>query len=88
LVTELNAEIAGEIYKIVKRLDADYELLAIVGSWRDTPDAQVLALPREWHTMGKVPHRPQRREVQKNLRGNVVLLPRASSLGCSFQGGR
>jgi hypothetical protein len=34
-VTEdIKAEIAGELYTALERLDADAELLAIVGSWR------------------------------------------------------
>jgi hypothetical protein len=32
---ETNAQVVGEIYTAFQRLDADEELLAIVGSWRD-----------------------------------------------------
>jgi hypothetical protein len=35
---DLKAQIVGEICKALKRLDADEDLLAIVGSWRDTLD--------------------------------------------------
>ncbi len=34
---DLKAQIADEIYAALERLGADEELLAIVGSWRDTP---------------------------------------------------
>ena len=43
----VRAQIVGEIYTALKRLDADDELLAIVGSWRDTlDDREVLVLLR------------------------------------------
>jgi hypothetical protein len=42
---DLKAQIAREIYIALERLGADEELLAIIGSWRDTlPDAEVLSL--------------------------------------------
>jgi hypothetical protein len=45
---DVKAQIADEIYTALERLDADAELLAIVGSWRDTlPDADVLRMLRE-----------------------------------------
>jgi hypothetical protein len=57
---DVNTQIASEIYTALERLDAAPELLAIVGSWRDTlDDAEVLRLLREYNTTGKVPHRPQ-----------------------------
>jgi hypothetical protein len=57
---DLQAQIAREIYIALERLGADEELLAIIGSWRDTlPDAEVLALLREWNATGRVMHRPQ-----------------------------
>jgi hypothetical protein len=57
---DLKAEIADEIYAALHRLDADEELLAIVGSWRDTlDDAEVLALLREWNEGGPMLHRGQ-----------------------------
>jgi hypothetical protein len=40
---DLKAQIAGEIYTALERLDAEEELLAIVGSWRDT-----LEMPKSW----------------------------------------
>jgi hypothetical protein len=33
---DIKAQIAGELYAAMERLGADEELLAIVGSWRDT----------------------------------------------------
>jgi hypothetical protein len=57
---DITAQIAGEIYSAFERLDADEELRAIVGSWRDTlDDAEVLALLREFNTTGRMLHRPQ-----------------------------
>ena len=57
---DIKAQIAAEIYTALERLGADEELLAIIGSWRDTlPDAEVLALLREWNATGRVMHRPQ-----------------------------
>jgi hypothetical protein len=50
---DINALIAAEIYIALERLDAGPELLAIVGSWRDTlPDADVLRMLRE-HNAGR-----------------------------------
>jgi hypothetical protein len=47
---DVKAQIAGEIYTALERLDADEELLAIVGSWRDTlPDPDVLRMLREYN---------------------------------------
>jgi hypothetical protein len=47
---DVNADIAGEICAALERLGADAELLAIVGSWHDTPpDADVLRMLRECH---------------------------------------
>jgi hypothetical protein len=57
---DLKAPIARELYVALKRLDADEELLSIVGSWRDTlRDAEVLALLREYNATGRTLHRPQ-----------------------------
>jgi len=57
---DIRAQIAGEIYTAMERLDADEELLAIVGSWRDTlDDAEVLAMRREYNETGKTLHRTQ-----------------------------
>ena len=57
---DIKAQIAGEIYTALQPLGADEELLSIVGSWRDTlPDAEVLALLREYNATGGTLHRPQ-----------------------------
>jgi hypothetical protein len=51
---DLKIEIAAELCKVLKRLDADEELLAIIGGWGDTlGDATVLDLLREWNTTGR-----------------------------------
>jgi hypothetical protein len=43
--SNITAQIADEIHTALERLDADEELLAIVGSWRDTlPGADVLRM--------------------------------------------
>jgi len=56
----ITARIADEIHTALERLDADAELLAIVGSWGDTlEDADVLALLRDYNATGKTLHRPQ-----------------------------
>ena len=55
-----HAQIAREFYTVLERLGADPELLAVVGSWRDTlDDAEILALLKEYNRTGKVLHRPQ-----------------------------
>jgi hypothetical protein len=57
---DIKAQIVGEIYTALERVDADEELLANVGSWRDTlRDAEVLAMLWEWNTTGRALHRPQ-----------------------------
>jgi hypothetical protein len=56
----LKAQIAGEIYTALERLDADEELLSIIGSWRDTlSDEEVLALLWDYNATGRTLHRPQ-----------------------------
>jgi hypothetical protein len=56
----LTVQIAGEIYTAPVRLDADQELLSIIGSWGDTlDDAEILRLLREYNATGRVLHRPQ-----------------------------
>jgi hypothetical protein len=51
---DITALIIGEIYGALERLGADPELLAIVGSWRDTlDDAEVLALLRRYNATGR-----------------------------------
>jgi len=60
MTADITAQIAREISIALERLGADEELLAIIGSWRDTlPDAEVLALLRQWNATGRVMHRPQ-----------------------------
>jgi hypothetical protein len=57
---DLKAPIAHELSVALERLGADEELLAIVGSWRDTlNDAEVLSMLREYNATGRVLHRPQ-----------------------------
>jgi hypothetical protein len=59
-VTDITAQIAGELSAALVRLGADEDLLSIVGSWRDTlDDAEVLSLLREYNATGKALHRPQ-----------------------------
>lgn len=54
------ALIAAEISKALQRYDADEELLAIIGSWRDTlEDHEILQLLREFNATGRVLHTPQ-----------------------------
>jgi hypothetical protein len=56
----ITALIADEICTALERLDADAELLAIVGSWRDTlPDADVLRMLREYNAGRPTLHRAQ-----------------------------
>jgi hypothetical protein len=58
--SNITAQIADEIHTALERLDADEELLAIVGSWGDTlDDAEVLSLLREYNATGRVLHLPQ-----------------------------
>jgi hypothetical protein len=58
--TYLQAQIVSEIYTLMERLDADEELLAIIGSWRDTPDdAAVHSMLREYRAGRMLLHRPQ-----------------------------
>jgi hypothetical protein len=57
---DLKAQIAHEISIALERLGADEELLAIIGSWRDTlDDAHILALLREYNAGRPTMHRPQ-----------------------------
>jgi hypothetical protein len=54
------AEIAGEFYTTLEQLSADPELLAVVGSWRDTlDDDEILAHLRSFNRTGKVLNKPQ-----------------------------
>jgi hypothetical protein len=57
---DLKAQIAGELYTALERLDADDEMLAIVGSWRDRlDDAEVLELLQDYNAIGRALHPPQ-----------------------------
>jgi len=59
MTADLKAQIARQIYIALERLGADAELLAIVGSWRDTlGDAEVLSMLRDNNTTGKALHGP------------------------------
>lgn len=52
--------IAKELYRALERLDADPELLCIVGSWGDTlDDGEVLELLKAWNESGKILHTSQ-----------------------------
>ncbi len=54
----LKAQIADEIRAALERLDADAELLAIVGSWGDTlDDADVLSMLRDYNAGRPTLHR-------------------------------
>jgi hypothetical protein len=56
---DLQARIARELYTVLERLGADPELLAVVGSWRDTlDDTDVLAMLKEYNRTGRVLHHP------------------------------
>ena len=58
--TDIKAQIASEIYTALERLGADDELLAIVGSWRDTlDDAEVLSMLLEYNAGRLTLHRAQ-----------------------------
>lgn len=53
----IKAAIISELYKALERLDADPELLSIIGSYGDTlTDEEVLRLLRAWNETGKVVH--------------------------------
>jgi hypothetical protein len=57
---DITAQIAGELYVAFERLDANSELLAIVGSWRDTlGDFEVLTMLRDYNAGWPTLHRPQ-----------------------------
>jgi hypothetical protein len=59
-VSDVRAQIVGEIYAAFERLDADEELLAIVGSWRDTlDDREVLSQLRDYNASRPTLHRAQ-----------------------------
>jgi hypothetical protein len=56
---DLKADIAHELYVALERLGANEELLAVVGSWRDTlSDEDVLLMLREFNSIGRVLHTP------------------------------
>jgi hypothetical protein len=53
----VQAEIARELCRMLQRLDADEDFLAIMGSWRDTlTDEEFLTCLREFNLTGKVLH--------------------------------
>jgi hypothetical protein len=55
--TDINAQIAVEIYAALERLGAEPELLSIVGSWRDTlEDSEVLALLQRYNATWRFLH--------------------------------
>jgi hypothetical protein len=57
---DLKADIAHELYVALDRLGASEELLAVVGSWRDTlSDEDTLVMLREFNATGRVLHLPQ-----------------------------
>ncbi len=57
---DITPQIARELYVALERLNAEAELLAIVGSWRDTlDDGEVLSMLREYNATGKALNRPQ-----------------------------
>jgi hypothetical protein len=57
---DVRAQIASEFYTTLEQLSADPELLAVVGSWRDTlNDDEILEHLRSFNRTGKVLHRPQ-----------------------------
>jgi hypothetical protein len=57
---DIVAQIGGELYAILERLGAEPELLAIVGSWRDTlSDDELLATLRDYRAGRLVLYRRQ-----------------------------
>jgi DNA invertase Pin-like site-specific DNA recombinase len=57
---DVRAQIASEFYTTLEQLSADPELLAVVGSWRDTLNHdEILEHLRSFNRTGKVLHRPQ-----------------------------
>lgn len=57
---DVRAQIVGEIYAALERLDTDEELLSIIGSWRDTlDDREVLSLLRDYNAGRPTLHRAQ-----------------------------
>jgi hypothetical protein len=57
---DVTAHFAHELYAVLEGPGADEELLAVVGSWRDTlDDAEVLAALRDWNTGRPILHRRQ-----------------------------
>jgi hypothetical protein len=54
------ALIAADIRKVLRRYDADEDVLAIIGSWRDTlTDDESLTLLRDYNAGRPIIHRPQ-----------------------------
>jgi hypothetical protein len=51
----VNARIVGNLYRAFENAGADRQLLAAVGSWRDTlEDEEVLALLKQWNAEAKI----------------------------------
>lgn len=49
-MSTVNREVVSEIYKAMKHMGAESDLLGIVGSWGDSlPEANVLAMLRGWN---------------------------------------
>ena len=58
---DVRVQIANEFHTTLEQLSADPELLAVVGSWRDTlNDDEILEHLRSFNRTGKVLHKPQR----------------------------
>jgi hypothetical protein len=56
----VRAQIANEFYTTLEQLSADPELLAVVGSWRDTlNDDEILEHLKSFNRTGKVLYKPQ-----------------------------
>jgi hypothetical protein len=56
---ERKVQIAGEFYTTLEQLSADPELLAAVGSWRDTlDDEEILEHLRSFNRTWRMLHKP------------------------------
>jgi hypothetical protein len=54
MADNLTAQIAREIFIALERLDADEQLLAIIGSWEDTAaDDEILVLLKNYNGTDK-----------------------------------
>ena len=60
MADNLIAQIAREIFIALERLDADEQLLAIIGSWEDTAaDDEILVLLKHYNGTDKKSEMPQ-----------------------------